>query len=106
MSLGQNRLVYDSNKASPEISGVSGSSPVILLLNECELEKKPNTKRCNTCSKKTGLTGFTCRCGLLFCGQHRYPDEHKCTYDYMANDKKILEKTLVIGKLSQKLEKI
>lgn len=38
-----------------------------------ELQTKRD--RCWTCKKKTGLTGFECRCGFVFCGTHRYADE-------------------------------
>ena len=38
--------------------------------------------RCATCKKKLGLTGFTCRCGGLFCSIHRYSDKHQCDFDY------------------------
>merc|ERR1719232_1258151 len=31
--------------------------------------------------KKVGLTGFTCRCGGLFCSIHRYSDKHECKFD-------------------------
>jgi hypothetical protein len=44
--------------------------------------KKKN--RCATCKKKLGLTGFTCRCGGLFCSIHRYSDKHQCGFDYKA----------------------
>lgn len=44
--------------------------------------KKKN--RCATCKKKLGLTGFTCRCGGLFCSIHRYSDKHQCDFDYKA----------------------
>merc|ERR1719234_1132 len=40
--------------------------------------------RCATCKKKLGLTGFTCRCGGLFCSIHRYSDKHQCDFDYKA----------------------
>nr|GEU99254.1 zinc finger A20 and AN1 domain-containing stress-associated protein 5-like [Tanacetum cinerariifolium] len=46
---------------------------------------KPLTKvvsRCSGCRKRVGLTGFRCRCGDLFCAEHRYSDRHDCTYDY------------------------
>jgi hypothetical protein len=43
-------------------------------------KKKKN--RCLSCKKKVGLTGFTCRCGGLFCSIHRYSDKHDCTFDY------------------------
>ena len=44
--------------------------------------KKKKKNRCLCCKKKIGLTGFTCRCGNLFCPIHRYSDKHNCTIDY------------------------
>ncbi|KAF4353919.1 hypothetical protein CsatB_018586 [Cannabis sativa] len=38
--------------------------------------------RCSGCRRKVGLTGFRCRCGELFCAEHRYTDRHDCNYDY------------------------
>jgi len=52
-----------------------------------ELEKevkKPKKNRCASCKKKVGLTGFTCRCGGMYCGLHRYSDKHDCNFDYNA----------------------
>ncbi|XP_050222862.1 putative zinc finger A20 and AN1 domain-containing stress-associated protein 8 [Mercurialis annua] len=49
-------------------------------------------KRCNCCKKRIGLTGFACKCGHLFCGNHRYPEEHKCTFDYKAFGREVLRK--------------
>ncbi|EPS60935.1 induced stolon tip protein [Genlisea aurea] len=46
------------------------------------LERSVN--RCSGCRKKVGLTGFRCRCGELFCAEHRYSDRHDCRYDYRA----------------------
>ncbi|KAL5973549.1 switch-activating protein Sap1 [Asimina triloba] len=40
--------------------------------------------RCSCCRKKVGLTGFRCRCGDMFCSEHRYSDRHVCGYDYKA----------------------
>ncbi|CAK8544052.1 unnamed protein product [Lathyrus sativus] len=40
--------------------------------------------RCGTCRKRTGLTGFKCRCGITFCGTHRYPEKHECGFDFKA----------------------
>ncbi|XP_010067883.2 zinc finger A20 and AN1 domain-containing stress-associated protein 5 [Eucalyptus grandis] len=40
--------------------------------------------RCSGCRKRVGLTGFRCRCGELFCAEHRYSDRHDCSYDYKA----------------------
>ncbi|KAK1413329.1 hypothetical protein QVD17_35101 [Tagetes erecta] len=50
-----------------------------------EMKEKAVTKvvnRCSGCRKRVGFTGFRCRCGDLFCGEHRYSDRHDCTFDY------------------------
>merc|ERR1719195_1736309 len=44
--------------------------------------EKKKKNRCGVCKKKVGLTGFTCRCGGLFCSIHRYSDKHECNFDY------------------------
>ncbi len=53
-------------------------------------------KRCcvTDCKKKLGMLGFDCRCGMQFCGTHRYPDTHKCTYDHRAASKAVLTAAL------------
>ncbi|KAJ7978885.1 Zinc finger A20 and AN1 domain-containing stress-associated protein [Quillaja saponaria] len=52
--------------------------------------KKKN--RCKNCNKKVGLTGFECRCGDVFCGRHRYPEEHACKIDYKELGRQVLIK--------------
>ncbi|CAK8561017.1 unnamed protein product [Lathyrus sativus] len=47
-------------------------------------EAKRSVNRCSGCRKRVGLTGFRCRCGDLFCSEHRYSDRHDCSYDYKA----------------------
>ncbi|KAK4746246.1 hypothetical protein SAY87_012558 [Trapa incisa] len=49
-----------------------------------ESTKKREVNRCSGCRRKVGLTGFRCRCGELFCADHRYSDRHDCSYDYKA----------------------
>ena len=49
---------------------------------EGEKDGKKKKNRCQSCKKKVGLTGFTCRCGGLFCSIHRYSDKHQCDFDY------------------------
>ncbi|XP_022141121.1 zinc finger A20 and AN1 domain-containing stress-associated protein 5-like [Momordica charantia] len=64
----------------------------------------PKTKnRCTICKKKVGLLGFNCRCGGLFCGRHRHPEEHSCGVDRKAIGREILEKQIVECK-ADKLE--
>ncbi|WRX18328.1 zinc finger protein, partial [Theobroma cacao] len=48
--------------------------------------------RCNSRNKRVGLTRFTCRCGNLFCGKHRYPEEHECCVDLKAIGREALVK--------------
>lgn len=40
--------------------------------------------RCAHCKVRVGYLGYTCKCGLVFCSQHRYNDQHACTYDFKA----------------------
>eukprot|EP01136_Pigoraptor_vietnamica_P030560 Opistho-1_new@90002 len=61
--------------------------------------------RCHSCSKKVGLTGFTCRCGGVYCGIHRYSDRHECSFDYKTSGRENLAKAnpVVQGQKIQKL---
>ncbi|KAK9079068.1 hypothetical protein SSX86_000738 [Deinandra increscens subsp. villosa] len=46
--------------------------------------KRREINRCSGCRRKVGLMGFRCRCGEMFCADHRYSDRHDCSYDYKA----------------------
>jgi len=46
--------------------------------------KRREINRCSGCRRKVGLMGFRCRCGEMFCSDHRYSDRHDCNYDYKA----------------------
>ncbi|KAI3822879.1 hypothetical protein L1987_10478 [Smallanthus sonchifolius] len=46
--------------------------------------KRREINRCSGCRRKVGLMGFRCRCGEMFCSDHRYSDRHDCSYDYKA----------------------
>jgi len=59
---------------------------------ELKTEQKKKKNRCLSCKKKLGLTGFSCRCGGLFCGIHRYSDKHDCSFDYKAMGEKEIAK--------------
>jgi hypothetical protein len=56
-----------------------GSPASTCSSTESITKKRP---RCAVCHKRVGLTGFTCRCGGLYCSAHRYSDLHNCTFDY------------------------
>jgi len=51
---------------------------------EAAASARRSVNRCSGCRRKVGLTGFRCRCGELFCSEHRYSDRHDCSYDYKA----------------------
>lgn len=52
-------------------------------------DNKPDNK-CNfpECNKKLRLTDLECRCGKLFCQQHKFPEQHMCKYDYKDSFKR------------------
>jgi hypothetical protein len=59
---------------------------------EVERPVQENRERCWTCSKKIGMTGFSCRCGYVFCATHRYAEEHNCDFDFKQMQRAILKK--------------
>ncbi|XP_038724291.1 zinc finger A20 and AN1 domain-containing stress-associated protein 1-like [Tripterygium wilfordii] len=48
--------------------------------------------RCVSCNKKVGLTGFKCKCGSTYCGMHRYPEQHECTFDFKTSGRDAIAK--------------
>ncbi|XP_052174163.1 zinc finger A20 and AN1 domain-containing stress-associated protein 4 [Diospyros lotus] len=64
---------------------------------------QPN--RCLVCRKRVGLTGFKCRCGTTFCGTHRYPEQHGCSFDYRAAGREAIARENPLVK-AEKLDKI
>lgn len=72
-----------------------------------EEEEAPSQdpKRCLTCRRRVGITGFRCRCGFVFCGTHRYAEQHECSFDFKRMGKDKIAKANPIVK-ADKLEKI
>ncbi|KMT14452.1 hypothetical protein BVRB_4g072280 [Beta vulgaris subsp. vulgaris] len=60
----------------------NAASSDLLLSSVSTNPVKKAVNRCSGCGKRVGLTGFRCRCGDLFCADHRYSDRHDCSYDY------------------------
>ncbi|KAK1320031.1 Zinc finger AN1 domain-containing stress-associated protein 15 [Acorus calamus] len=60
-----------------------------------------SVKRCLSCNRKVGLTGFRCRCGDLFCGQHWYSDTHDCSFDYKAAGREEISKANPVVRASK-----
>ncbi|XP_062075400.1 zinc finger A20 and AN1 domain-containing stress-associated protein 1-like [Humulus lupulus] len=59
--------------------------------------------KCKDCNKKVGVTGFSCRCGNVYCSRHRLPEEHACTYDFKAAARENLK---LVRICADKLDKI
>jgi len=57
---------------------------------QSKVKKQVNTTRCFQCNKKTGLTGFECKCGYTFCAAHRHAEDHGCAFDHKAHGRQIL----------------
>lgn len=73
--------------------------------NRCRRPVQVHRDRCFTCDRKLNLAGIECRCGYVFCGRHRYADEHDCRYDHQRRHQSALAK--VNQKVQgSKLEKI
>ncbi|XVE96459.1 hypothetical protein REPUB_Repub02eG0223700 [Reevesia pubescens] len=66
-------------------------------------QQLPN--RCMVCRKRIGLTGFRCKCGITFCGSHRYPKNHGCTFDFKKVGREEIARANPLVK-AEKLEKI
>uniref|UniRef100_A0A7E4US47 AN1-type zinc finger protein 6 n=1 Tax=Panagrellus redivivus TaxID=6233 RepID=A0A7E4US47_PANRE len=63
------------------------------------------TNRCQMCKKRVGLTGFTCRCGGLYCGEHRYDSAHDCSFDYKTMEREEIRKNNPVI-VSDKIQRI
>ncbi|KAF7811862.1 zinc finger A20 and AN1 domain-containing stress-associated protein 5-like [Senna tora] len=91
-------LTDDQDTAANKTSEIKNSETA-------QQSEKKKSNRCKSCNKKVGLTGFQCRCGDLFCGKHRYPEEHSCTVNFKQIGREILIKQNPVIK-ADKLDKI
>lgn len=63
-------------------------------------------KRCMKCGKKMGLAStYSCRCGGLFCANHRYAETHSCSFDYKTEGREMISRSNPVV-AAQKLPKI
>jgi len=80
--------IAENQPSSSSTDGAAAAAPVTIEKDEEPKETKKKKNRCFVCKKKLGLTGFSCRCGGLFCAVHRYSDKHECNFDYKAMGEK------------------
>ncbi|XP_077210924.1 zinc finger A20 and AN1 domain-containing stress-associated protein 8-like [Tasmannia lanceolata] len=109
--------IVNGNGKEPIISGTidvavgSGEQKVVSLQPDdtsasseaIEVKAKVGPNRCNTCRKRVGLTGFSCRCGNLFCSAHRYSEKHDCPFDYRTAGRDAIAKANPVVK-AEKLD--
>lgn len=84
---GTSKFVQNSQEKQQQ----GGEQQSLTALQQEKTEQKPKN-RCQWCNKKVGLTGFSCRCGYVFCAEHRYSDKHNCSYDFKSQNKELLSK--------------
>jgi len=102
----------ESSSAASAVTGVEGAEAQAAQAStegssgspEKEGAKKKKNK-CLMCKKKVGLTGFTCRCGGLYCSVHRYSNEHQCTFDYREHGAEEIRRNNPVIK-GEKIQKI
>ena len=89
---------------SPILSTLSASN---VPAEPSSMKLKSESKRCGhaECKKKLGLLGFDCKCGAKFCGSHRYPSDHACTFDFKAAAAATLQ-TQLASCVAEKINKI
>ncbi|XP_039125374.1 zinc finger A20 and AN1 domain-containing stress-associated protein 6-like [Dioscorea cayenensis subsp. rotundata] len=101
-----------SDDVSTAVEAVDSSASIVVKPAGVEaslavgvVEERRQAGRCSACRKKLGLTGFRCRCGATYCGTHRYPERHGCSFDFKAVGREAIAKANPLVKAS-KLEKI
>ncbi|XP_018807747.1 zinc finger A20 and AN1 domain-containing stress-associated protein 4 [Juglans regia] len=87
----------------PEVAVDTVSPAVVGGGDDMAEASRPN--RCLVCKRRTGLTGFRCRCGTTFCGIHRYPEKHGCTFDFKTVGREEIARANPVVR-ADKLEKI
>lgn len=75
-------------------SGRAPAPPTHHLPPVTPQRRRGRRKRCEQCSQRLGVaTTYECRCGGLFCAQHRYAETHTCTFDYRTAGRNMIQMT-------------
>lgn len=75
-----------SSTPAAACAGVSVAIPAGVVASSSPA-RGASKKKCGVCSKKVGLTGFSCKCGSVFCGLHRYAEAHGCEFDHKTSER-------------------
>ncbi|CAA95809.1 AN1-type domain-containing protein [Caenorhabditis elegans] len=85
------------------VTVAESTAPTTITVDVPVPVKKAN--RCHMCKKRVGLTGFSCRCGGLYCGDHRYDQAHNCQFDYKTMERETIRKNNPVV-VSDKVQRI
>ncbi|PRQ32242.1 putative transcription regulator A20-like family [Rosa chinensis] len=96
--------------SSPQNEGAAEDATKVEEEKKKKEEAVPGTagrqaNRCTECRRRVGLTGFKCRCGMTYCGTHRYPEKHECGFDFRSMGREQIAKANPVVK-GDKLQKI
>jgi hypothetical protein len=58
------------------------------------------------CPKKLTITTTTCKCERKFCGAHKCPETHACTFDFKAERRRDLLRLMSTPVTAKKVEAI
>ncbi|KAF8095716.1 hypothetical protein N665_0324s0014 [Sinapis alba] len=72
----------ETKPVSVVVTAEPSSVPAAAGQDEAEPTKPARPNKCFSCNKKVGVMGFKCKCGSTFCGSHRYPEKHECSFDF------------------------
>ncbi|PHT29539.1 Zinc finger A20 and AN1 domain-containing stress-associated protein 8 [Capsicum baccatum] len=108
LAASSNKDVIHKSLSSDESEHAFASTAIAsadLAYQISQVKSKEGFKNCTACRKRVGLTGFSCKCGDLFCAVHHYSDKHNCMFDYRnAGQNAIAEANPII--VAENLSKI
>ncbi|XVF51616.1 hypothetical protein PTKIN_Ptkin04bG0198600 [Pterospermum kingtungense] len=73
---------FGSLSSSSSSAVVERRQPADVAVAGGEQAEPKQANRCFVCRKRVGLIGFKCKCGSTLCGDHRYPQNHECSFDF------------------------
>lgn len=96
------KYVEETSRFSVKMKGEQGTKAIrggnlrrlnhIAPLSASKVFTQSDKTRCWCCSKKCGLTGFSCRCGYIFCSLHRHAEDHQCDFDHKRLGQDLISK--------------
>ncbi|PHU05627.1 hypothetical protein BC332_26449 [Capsicum chinense] len=97
------RRSSSSDESELALTGAAVASADLASLIS-QVKSKEGLKKCTTCCKRVGFTGFSCKCGDLFFAIHHYSDKHNCLFDYRKAGQNAIAKAnpiIIVEKLNK-----